>query len=63
MMAAPNHFRDLSATSPVTIGSTGTAEITVNTTIIAGIVEHGKVSIAIIESSDESYTIGNNGAT
>ncbi len=55
------HFRDLSATSPVTIGSTGTAEITVNTTIIAGIVEHGKVSIAVIESSDESYTIGNNG--
>ena len=26
-----------------------------------GAIEHGKVSIAVLESSDQSYTIGNNG--
>ena len=55
------HFRDLSTSSPIIINQSGRVEIDVNTNVIAGAIEHGKVSIAVLESSDQSYTIGNNG--
>ena len=55
------HLRDVSTGSPITIDQSGVAEIDISTNVIAGVVEHGKVSIAVIESSDQQYSIGNNG--